>query len=125
MGPRKVLLVEDDGDLRRLFRTALTLENFSVSEARDGFEAIQQLDVDPPDLVVLDLMMPGLDGFAVRRELEASAHTRNIPIVIVTSLHREDVAHLNVQCILTKPVMPPELVAAVRRCMTSGRGTAV
>jgi DNA-binding response OmpR family regulator len=120
-----VLLVEDDGDLRRLFRTALSLAMFTVHEARDGFEAIRRLDVDPPDIVVLDLMMPGLDGFAVRRELEANAHTRNIPVVIVTSLPADEVAHLNVECVLTKPVMPQDLVAAVRRCLASAGGSAV
>jgi two-component system, cell cycle response regulator len=108
-----VLIVEDDDDLRRLFRLALTLAHFNVSEARGGLEALRQLDIDPPDLVVLDLVMPHVDGFTVRRELELHPHTRHIPVVVVTAIPAQDV-YLAANCWLTKPVSPDELVAAVK-----------
>ena len=125
MRPRKVLVVEDDDDLRRLYRSWLTLADFSVREARGGFEALRLMDHDPPDIVVLDLMMPGVDGYAVRLELEAHAHTRSIPIVVVTAAPPADPGVLNVRCVLVKPVLAIDLVAAVKRCLASGSAAGV
>ena len=67
-----------------MYRTALRVAGYLVQEAADGFEALRSLDADPPDLVVLDLPLPRLDGYAVRQELKSQAHTRHIPIVVVT-----------------------------------------
>lgn len=121
---RRVLLVEDDDELRRLFRVALTLAQFEVFEARSGFEALRQLDADPPDIVVLDLLLPGLDGYAVRHELEAHAHLRSIPVVVVTGHPPPLSNQLNVHCLLTKPISPAQLVTAVQQCLASGSPTA-
>jgi DNA-binding response OmpR family regulator len=120
MGRPRVLLVEDHDDLRRLFATALTLAGFTVRQATDGLEALRAIDVDPPDIVVLDLILPVVDGFAVRREMEEHAHTRGIPVVVVTAIPQHDLQSFNAACTLTKPVMPADLVAAVRRCLARG-----
>lgn len=82
-----------------MYRIALIFAGYDVQEARGGFEALRRLDSDPPDLVVLDLLLPGVDGFAVRQELAAHAHTRNIPIMIVTG-SGENLDHLDVACLL-------------------------
>jgi two-component system response regulator MprA len=116
---RTVLVVEDDAPLRHMYRVALTFAGYDVQEARGGFEALRRLDSDPPALVVLDLLLPGVDGFAVRQELAAHAHTRNIPIVIVTG-SGENLDHLDVGCLLRKPVSPDELLNSVRKCLASG-----
>ena len=118
-GRKTVLIVDDDQGMRYLFSRTLALEGFEVKEARGGFEALRMLDSDPPDIIVLDLTMPGVDGFAVRNELAAHAHTRTIPIIIVTGLS-ENLDRLDVPCILKKPVAPDQLVAAVRTCLASG-----
>ncbi len=103
-----------------MFRQALQLEGFIVEEARAGFEALRHLDAAfPPDIVVLDLGLPGLDGVTVRQELAAQAHTRHIPILIVTA-SSENLDHLDVACVLRKPVWPAELIVAVRRCLAEG-----
>ena len=114
-----VLLVEDDDDLRRLYRHALLLGGYEVYEARGGFEALQRLDSLHPDIIVLDLMLPGVDGFTVRRELGDRAETRTIPIMVVTAAHGVSVESLDVTCMLTKPVPPERLVDEVRRCLAS------
>lgn len=114
-----VLVVEDDDDLRRLYRHALSMGGFEVQEARGGFEALRRLASIPPDIVVLDLMMPGVDGFTVRQELAAQAHTRTIPLVVVTG-SAENLDHLEVTCLLRKPVAPDELVKVVRKCLAAG-----
>jgi CheY-like chemotaxis protein len=74
-----------------------------VTEARAGFEALQQLDRHLPDIIVLDLMVPGIDGFTVRAEPASQARTRHIPIVVMT-VASEDLRWLNVKCLLRKPV---------------------
>jgi DNA-binding response OmpR family regulator len=114
-----VLIVEDDPALRRMYRTALGLAGFDVVEADDGLAALHFLDHRTPDLVVLDLMLPTMSGLIVQQEIAAHAHTRNIPIVIVTGSDLS-LDHVDVPCVLRKPVSPEALVDAVRACLASG-----
>jgi len=116
---RVILVVEDDAELRRLFRVSLTLEGFDVEEAGDGLEALRRIAEHPPDVVVLDLGLPSLSGVAVQQEIAANAYTRRIPIVVVTG-STKNLDYLNVACILRKPITPDELVAAVRLCLRAG-----
>jgi CheY-like chemotaxis protein len=116
---RTILVVEDDEDLRRLFRTALTLSGYDVEEAGDGLEALQKLDHSPPDLVVLDVMLPQFSGLIVQQELAAHVLTREIPVVIITG-SGADLGHVGVACILRKPVTPEKLILTVQSCLTSG-----
>jgi twitching motility two-component system response regulator PilH len=121
---RTVLIVEDDADLRRMFRTALTFAGFRVLEAGDGLHALQVLDRDPPDLVVLDLGLPLVSGHVVQKEIAAQAHMRHIRVVVVTgtsSGHDE----LEVACLLRKPISPENLVGTVRSCLASGEASAI
>ena len=122
-GPAKtILVVEDDPHLRSFYRTALTLEGYVVREAGDGLHALHQIDRHPPDLVVLDLDLPNISGVSVRQEIAAHAHTREIPVVVVTGSTR-DLAALDVACVLRKPVTLDRLVQSVRSCLTSGGST--
>ena len=113
---KKILVVEDDTDLRHMFSTALEFAGFDVREAPNGYEAIHSVDRHPPDLIVLDLLLPGFGGLSVQQEIAERAVTRHIPSVIVTGSHR-DLAHLSVACVLRKPVDPDELVATVKKCL--------
>ena len=114
-----VLLVEDDVDVRRMFRLALAVEGFHVEEASDGLQALYKIEERPPDLVVLDLGLPAVDGLAVQQEIAGSALTRQIPVVIVTG-STADLTHVPVFCVLRKPVAPDELITTVRRCLQAG-----
>ena len=114
-----ILVVEDDEDLRRLYRTALTLSGYDVFEAGDGLEALQRIDHSPPDLVILDLLLPRMSGLVVQREIAAQAVTRQIPIVVITG-SSIDAGEVDVACFLRKPVSPDRLVDAVRNCLASG-----
>ena len=114
-----ILIVEDDDDLRGVFAMTLSFDGFDVHEARTGFEALRFIDTNPPDLVVLDLGLPGIDGYAVQQEIAANAFTRHIPVVIVTA-SAKDLSHLDVACVLRKPVSPEELIVTVRRCLAGG-----
>jgi two-component system phosphate regulon response regulator PhoB len=113
---KTILVVEDDAALRRIFTTALGLAGFEVQEAANGYEAVHSVQRRPPDLIVLDLLLPGFGGLRVQQEIAEKAVTKHIPIVIVTGSNR-DLDHLDVACVLRKPVDPDELVATVRRCL--------
>lgn len=119
---KKILVVEDDDDLRGMFQTALSISGFDVREARSGFEALRTIDSNPPDLILLDLRLPGIDGFAVHQEIAANAFTRNIPVVIVTA-STDDLSHVDVACVLRKPVHPDKLLSTVRSCLLKGAPT--
>jgi DNA-binding response OmpR family regulator len=123
MRGQRILIVEDDADLRRMFRTALSLAGFEIEEAGDGIEALHLIENRPPDLVVLDLILRSLDGVSVQQELASSAATRRIPIVIVTGSDL-DTDGLDVACVLRKPVLPDELIRTVEHCLRSGAPTA-
>jgi DNA-binding response OmpR family regulator len=116
-----VLIVEDDASLRTLYRTALTLAGFDVAEASNGYDALRALEAAPPDLVILDLLLPVMSGHVVRQELAAQAHTRHIPVVIVTGEVAPRVDALDAECLLRKPVTPERLVEVVRSCLKARR----
>jgi CheY-like chemotaxis protein len=119
-----ILVVEDDEDLRRLFRTALALAGYNVVEAGDGLEALRRIDHTPPDLVVLDLVLPVLSGIAVQQEIAAHAVTRQVPIVVITG-SGIDPSGVKVECFLRKPISPDQLLEAVRSCLASPAGGVV
>jgi CheY-like chemotaxis protein len=120
---RSILVVEDDSDLREFFRFALTSAGFEVRVAMDGWQALQRLDAQVPDVIVLDLLLPGLTGEAVLSELIGQAETRNIPVVVVTGTHlTPNVA--NVVCVLRKPVTADTLISVIDKCLSSGSSSA-
>jgi CheY-like chemotaxis protein len=118
-GRKSILIAEEDPDERRLYRMTLVFEGYEVHEAGDGIEALTTFEQHPPDLVILDLDLPRLDGLSVQREIAAHAITRDIPIVLVTSAGL-DTSALDVACVLRRPVKPDELARVVRSCLLSG-----
>jgi CheY-like chemotaxis protein len=107
--------VEDDRELRRMFRYALSIAGYSVTEASDGIHALRMIEIERPDLILLDIGLPLLSGLDVQQEIAAHAQTRDIPIVIVTASSAELDA-LGVECVLRKPMSPEEVVDVVSRC---------
>ena len=116
-----ILIVEDDADMRRMFRTALALAGYQVIEASNGLDAMRLLDADPPRAVVLDLGLPIMSGRAVRQEIAAHAHTRDLPVIVVTG-QPGDHHDLDAACVLRKPVSPERLIRTVQTCIASGGG---
>jgi DNA-binding response OmpR family regulator len=116
---QRILIVEDDESLNRLYRTALAFAGYETEQAADGLHALQMIDLHPPDLVVLDLNLPMVSGFVVQQDIAARAHTRHIPIVIVTGTS-ENIDQLELPCVLRKPVSPDDLIDAVRKCLQTG-----
>jgi Tfp pilus assembly pilus retraction ATPase PilT/CheY-like chemotaxis protein len=104
---RKVLLVDDEDSLRRVMKDLLEREGYIVSEARDGVQALDQVDRTGPDVIVLDLNLPGLDGYGVLSHLRSRPATADIPVVVLTAKGDEDnevrVFELGADDFLTKP----------------------
>ena len=90
MGPPKVLIVDDDAVIRSLLRHTLGSESYLLLEAVDGRQAMEIVERERPDLILLDIMMPVMDGLAVLRRLKADDRTRDIPVIIVTALTSEN-----------------------------------
>jgi CheY-like chemotaxis protein len=83
---KKILIADDDLRNRKLMETLLRIDGYEVLATQSGKELLGAVADDPPDLILLDLMMPGMDGFEVVRRLKADDKTRDIPIVMVTAL---------------------------------------
>jgi signal transduction histidine kinase/CheY-like chemotaxis protein len=122
--PTRVLVVEDDGVQRERMRGWLEGPQWTVQEAANGREALDRLKEDKPDVILLDLMMPEMDGFAVVAALQKEAGWRDIPVIVITSLDLDakDRARLNsgVQSVLVKErFRPADLVERIRQLMHS------
>jgi chemosensory pili system protein ChpA (sensor histidine kinase/response regulator) len=112
-----VLIVEDDPALRLLYEKVLTLEGYQVIAARDGIDALQCVERHPVDAVVLDLMMPRMDGRSFKRGFDAHAALRDVPVILITGHVAPDINPDDFACVLHKPVGIEELLKAVRNCL--------
>lgn len=114
----KILVIEDEGDILDLITLNLTREGFQVLGAATGEEGLELARGETPDLVVLDLMLPGIDGLQVCRALRADPRTRAVPVLILTARGEEAdvVAGLETGAddYVTKPFSPKVLVARIR-----------
>ena len=115
-----ILIVEDDRELRELYRVALMLSDYVVHSCEDGLDALQYLEVERPDLIVLDLNLPRVPGRMLYDELRASARMRSIPVVVVTGM--EPAPHLPGTTVLIKPVPGDELVRVIQAQLGPWRG---
>ena len=117
-----ILLVEDDEHLRRLLSLALRLEGYLTLEATDGLMAISMLERFRVDAVVLDVGLPGIDGIAVRQEMNANPATRSVPVVVITG-SSTPLDRLDAASVLRKPVSAEDVIAAVVRGLRASRST--
>ena len=126
----RVLIVDDDPDMRLAIGSVLRSRSYDVIEAGDGEEALRKLEEEKPDLMLLDLLMPKMDGFAVVKELKNTQESySNIPILIISSIREEashrryelEVGHeLDVDEYIEKPIEPFILLERVQRLLSKG-----
>src|ERR1700691_4970002 len=116
-----VLIVDDDHRSRQLLTTMLTSEGFVLQTAEGGEQAVAMVDRAPPALILLDVMMPGMNGYQVAAIIKESAATQNIPVIIITALDDRDAKVRGLQAgaedFLTKPVDRSELCMRVRNLL--------
>jgi phosphate regulon transcriptional regulator PhoB len=121
----RVLIVEDEPDIRELVVHHLKREGYQVSAASSGEEALRQVRAGPPDLVLLDLMMPAMDGLEVCRRLRQDPATAALPIVMLTAKGDEVDRVLGLEIgaddYIVKPFSPKELLARVRAVLRRSR----
>ncbi len=129
--PRKtVLVVDDEEDVRIFFSTALEHAGFNVVSAADGFEALEQVKRQPPDLVSLDLIMPKRSGVKFYRDLLKNKDWARIPIIIVTGHARDELGKTDLKELtmsgpgiyLEKPVRPDNYVVAIQTLLGMDTG---
>jgi two-component system phosphate regulon response regulator PhoB len=118
MANKSILVVEDEDDIRELLRYNLAKEGYQVSCSASGEEALKTVRVSLPDLVLLDLMLPGVDGLEVCRSLKQAPQTRNLPIIMLTAKGEEaDIVaglELGADDYVTKPFSLRVLLARLR-----------
>ena len=115
---KKVLVVDDNEDSVKILVKTLQSAGYSVQLARDGIEAIVMIRNEDPDLVLLDIMMPRMDGFEVCQAVKSNSKTKHIPIVIITGKTDTDSKYsalkLGASDYVTKPIRPFETVQKVK-----------
>jgi CheY-like chemotaxis protein len=118
----RVLVIDDEKAIRLLCRVNLEAEGIVVDEAADGISGLDQARTAPPDVILLDVMMPGLDGWQVAEQLVADERTRSIPIVFLTARadfrDRERGLEAGGIAYLTKPFNPVELARLIEELLT-------
>ena len=123
----RVLLVDDDEDVRHMTRVSLGFEGFAVTEASDGTTGLALAREEKPDAIVLDVMMPGRDGFDVLRELRDDESLSDVPVVILTAKPNAESEgwQAGATAYLTKPFTGTALAGTLRRLLEGSAPEAV
>ena len=122
--PARVLIVDDERQNRQLLEVMLEPEGFQLTTAASGEEALAMVAAAPPDLILLDIMMPGIDGYQVAGTIKGNLATRNIPVIIITGLDDNPSTHVigaGAEGFLAKPVDRAELCTQVRNLLRPPR----
>ncbi|MFW5867902.1 MAG: response regulator transcription factor [Armatimonadota bacterium] len=120
---KKILVVDDERHIVRLVEVNLSRAGYDVATAYDGVEALEKVEEEKPDMIVLDVMMPRMDGFEVLKRLQADPDTQDIPVIMLTAKAQDaDIFRgwsSGVSSYLTKPFNPRELLTFVERIFQS------
>ena len=123
--PRKILVIEDDAEIARALEIRLRAAGYEPSLASDGFEGLRAAHLQKPDVILLDIVLPGMDGFEVRRRLKATPELSGVPVVFLTSDTREETRMkaraAGGMCFLSKPYDADLLLAAIKAVITPVR----
>jgi len=120
---KKILIVDDEMDIIELLKLRLQINGFSSAFALNGEVALEEIEKEKPDLILLDIKMPKLNGYKVTKVLKSREATRHIPILIITaySKYTSDVAeqcqNLGVQGVFYKPFDSEQLIEKIRSCL--------
>ena len=121
---KRILIIEDQEDNRTILRDLLSAAGYALIEAVDGHEGVKLARSERPDLILMDIQLPGLDGYEATRQIRATEELKSVPIIAVTSyaLSGDEVKARAAGCdgYVTKPFSPRELLAKVREYLHAG-----
>ena len=119
---KRILVVEDQEDNRRILRDLLTSVGYDIVEAVTGEDGVHLAETDAPDLILMDIQLPGLDGYEATRRIKANPALGHIPIIAVTSYalsgDREKAMSAGCDRYVTKPFSPRQLLATIRELLS-------
>jgi len=125
---KKILIVEDEESLLKLESILLTTKGYLIQGAATGLAALEAVAVEPPDLILLDIMLPEMDGFEVCRRIKANPETRHIPIIFLTAKNcPEDKSRgeaVGADHYITKPFKSALVMAAIEKLLNRDRDIA-
>ena|SRR5690348_6512701 len=125
---KQIMVVDDDPLMHRLFQHHLEKAGYQMVSAKTGREALDLAARQPPNLIVMDIMMPDMDGLEALRELKKGEATKAIPVVVITAnghhLARKESQNCGAAVFLTKPFSPLQLLTEIRRILPPGEGKA-
>lgn len=123
---KSILVVDDEPDYVELIKYRLKAGGFNVISARNGREGILKAETENPDLILLDIKMPGMNGFEVCHHLKHNDCTKHIPVIIVTSKDKDSDVSRGLQegavCFLTKPWNPVDLISEINTALQMALG---
>jgi len=121
----KILIVDDEDIILKILERELFFDGFDVISAKNGASALVRIYQDRPDLVLLDLLMPVLNGYEVLREIRANTSTKNLPVIVLTGVSdvesEQAAVKLGANYYVTKPWNPETLQAAIRVALREAR----
>ncbi len=125
-GDKRIIYIEDEQEMIDLVRLILSRKGYEVKGAIGGQEGLDLIRANPPDLVLLDLMMPDMDGWEVYQQMKASEATRNIPVIVITAKAQNidkvlGVHIARVEDYISKPFSPQQLIESVERVLKKSR----
>ncbi len=126
MGNKKVLIVEDDLFILNMYVTKLKSEGFVVDSAEDGMSAIQMAKQNPPDIILLDIIMPVVDGFETLSQIKKDDKLKNVPIILLTNLSQKPNIEKGLRMgaadyIIKAHFTPSEVVEKIKKVLNNGK----
>ena len=123
MNGKNILIVDDEFDIVELLKLRLEINGFSVRTAFDGVDALEKIEAEIPDLVLMDVKMPRLNGYKVTKAIRENPKTRDLPILIITAMSKytsniaEQCRDMGINAVFYKPFDSGQLLAKIRECL--------
>ncbi len=125
MDKKKILVVDDDVDLLKMLKLRMESEGYEFMSAQDGNELLKVLKIKKPDVILLDIMLPGMDGYSSLREIRKEEEFRDIPVIVLTAKEKKRVGDLfaleKVAFFVEKPCETQDLLQKIREVLTYGK----
>ena len=129
IGMTNIMIIDDDANIRAVLKYRFEREKYNVQLATNGVDALKKVSIQKPDLIILDLMMPEMDGLQFLSILKGDHQTNHIPVIVLTALghtpHGKKTRELGATSLIVKPFSPRHLVAEVKRILDHGKGKSV